>query len=163
LLRQAAFLFKLSKTAADPELAATLVKTAADLKDAADSLDGDTDIETQTKKAKWGRGYCAATIQFRNDKFEPVSFSARKRRDVGGGTMQDMKTHLEKLQVQIAECQMIRDLATDPNKRELFGRLAAHFNVLAREIETSMADLGPQNRRAVSEVNGDGGGFILSH
>jgi hypothetical protein len=77
--------------------------------------------------------------------------------------MQDMKTHLEKLQVQIAECQMIRDLATDPNKRELFGRLAAHFNVLAREIETSMADLGPQNRRAVSEVNGDGGGFILSH
>ena len=52
LRRQAAFLFKLSKTAADPELAATLVKTAADLKDAADSLDGDTDIETQTKKAK---------------------------------------------------------------------------------------------------------------
>jgi hypothetical protein len=54
--------------------------------------------------------------------------------------MQDMKIYLEKIQVQIAECQMICDLATDPNKRELFGRLAAHFNVLAREIEKTMAD-----------------------
>ena len=32
----------------------------------------------------------------------------------------------------------IRDLATDPNKRELFGRLAEHHKVLAAEIERAM-------------------------
>lgn len=53
--------------------------------------------------------------------------------------MKDMQTHLEKLQVQIAECEMIRDLATDPKKRELFAKLADHFRVLAGEIEKSMA------------------------
>lgn len=53
--------------------------------------------------------------------------------------MKDMQAHLEKLQVQIAECEMVRDLATDPKKRELFARLADHFRVLAGEIEKSMA------------------------
>jgi hypothetical protein len=35
--------------------------------------------------------------------------------------MKDMRAHLEKLKVQVAECELIRDLATDPRKRELFG------------------------------------------
>jgi hypothetical protein len=48
----------------------------------------------------------------------------------------DMQAHLEKLHVQIAECEMIRDLATDPAKRELFARLAEHFKVLVSEVET---------------------------
>ena len=52
--------------------------------------------------------------------------------------MKDMQVHLEKLLVQIAECEMIRDLATDPKKRELFTRLADHFRVLASEIEKTM-------------------------
>lgn len=39
-----------------------------------------------------------------------------------------MKTQLEKLQRDTAECEMIRDLATDPKKRELFDRLAAHLS-----------------------------------
>ena len=34
--------------------------------------------------------------------------------------MEDMLAHLETLQVQIAECEMIRDLATDPVKRAPF-------------------------------------------
>jgi hypothetical protein len=42
--------------------------------------------------------------------------------------MKDVRAHLEKLQVQIAECEMIRDLATDPKKRELFTRLAEVFS-----------------------------------
>jgi hypothetical protein len=54
--------------------------------------------------------------------------------------MLDMKAHLEKLHVQIAECEIIRDLATDPNKRELFGRLAEHHKVLAAEIERAIAE-----------------------
>ena len=39
--------------------------------------------------------------------------------------MKDMTAHLEKLRTQIAECEMIRDLATDPKKRDLFAKLAA--------------------------------------
>jgi hypothetical protein len=49
--------------------------------------------------------------------------------------MEDMLAHLEKLRVQIAECEMIRDLATDPAKRELFTKLAEHYRVLALEVE----------------------------
>jgi hypothetical protein len=52
--------------------------------------------------------------------------------------MQDMKVHLEKLRVQIAECEMIRDLATDPAKRALFDKLARHFAVLAGELERAI-------------------------
>src|SRR5258708_11078094 len=33
--------------------------------------------------------------------------------------MQDYQTHLEKLRTDAAECALIRDLATDPAKREL--------------------------------------------
>jgi hypothetical protein len=52
--------------------------------------------------------------------------------------MQDMLAHLEKLHVQIAECEMIRDLATDPAKRELFTKLAEHYRVLALEVERAI-------------------------
>lgn len=57
--------------------------------------------------------------------------------------MQDMKAQLEKLRVQIAECEMIRDLATHPKKRELFTKLAEHYRVLAAEVERAMADQSP--------------------
>jgi hypothetical protein len=52
--------------------------------------------------------------------------------------MKDMQTHLERLRVQVAECEMIRDLATDEKKRQLFARLAEHFRILATEIERAM-------------------------
>lgn len=52
--------------------------------------------------------------------------------------MQDMKTHLEKLRADAAECALIRDLATDPGKRELFTRLAEHLGTLAREVEAAI-------------------------
>ena len=50
-----------------------------------------------------------------------------------------MKAHLEKLRSDAAECALIRDLATDPAKRELFKRLADHLNTLAGEIEAAIA------------------------
>lgn len=50
--------------------------------------------------------------------------------------------HLEKLRADAAECALIRDLATDPNKRELFARLAAHMSVLASEVEAAIAQAG---------------------
>ncbi|HET7885274.1 MAG TPA: hypothetical protein VFL62_03510 [Bradyrhizobium sp.] len=53
--------------------------------------------------------------------------------------MQDMRAHLEKLRTDAADCALIRDLATDPVKRELFSRLAAHLGALAGDIEAVMA------------------------
>jgi hypothetical protein len=53
--------------------------------------------------------------------------------------MRDLQAHLEKLRTQLAECELIRDLATDDAKRELFTRLAEHFKVLAHQIEAVMA------------------------
>ena len=52
--------------------------------------------------------------------------------------MKDMQGHLEKLRVQLSECEMIRDLATDLRKRELFTRLADHFRVLMGELERAI-------------------------
>jgi hypothetical protein len=53
--------------------------------------------------------------------------------------MQDMKAHLEKLRADAAECALIRDLATDPEKRALFTRLAVHLSALASEVEAAIA------------------------
>lgn len=52
--------------------------------------------------------------------------------------MRDMMAHLEKLKTDAAECALIRDLATDPVKRELFNRLADHLNALASEVEAAV-------------------------
>ena len=53
--------------------------------------------------------------------------------------MQDMKAHLEKLPADAAECALIRDLATDPQKRVLFTRLAEHLSALASEVAAAVA------------------------
>jgi hypothetical protein len=47
---------------------------------------------------------------------------------IAGVAMQDMLAQLEKLRRDAAECELIRNLATDPKKRELFDRLAAALN-----------------------------------
>ena len=60
--------------------------------------------------------------------------------------MQDMQTHLEKLRTEVAECELIRNLATDPNKRDLFDRLAALLWVLAAEVERGMLESGNKGR-----------------
>ncbi|MBR1175022.1 hypothetical protein JQ617_13720 [Bradyrhizobium sp. KB893862 SZCCT0404] len=49
--------------------------------------------------------------------------------------MKDMIAHWEKLQADAAECALIRDLATDRMKRELYSRLAEHLRTLAGEVE----------------------------
>lgn len=54
--------------------------------------------------------------------------------------MKDMQAQLEKLRKDAAECALIRDLATDPKKRELFTRLADHLSVLAGEVERVVAE-----------------------
>jgi hypothetical protein len=52
--------------------------------------------------------------------------------------MKDLKLHLDKLRADAAECDRIRDLADDPQKRDLFARLAEHYRVLAAEIERAI-------------------------
>jgi hypothetical protein len=57
--------------------------------------------------------------------------------------MKDMQTHLEKLRVQVSECELIRGLATDKAKRALFDRLAQHSRALAAELERAIAGAKP--------------------
>lgn len=56
--------------------------------------------------------------------------------------MNELQARLTKLQADAADCAHIRDVATDPNKRELFARLARHLTVLAEEMERVMGDAG---------------------
>jgi hypothetical protein len=52
--------------------------------------------------------------------------------------MKDYQAQLEKLRRDAAECALIRDLATDTAKRELFDRLAVHLESLANHVEQAM-------------------------
>jgi hypothetical protein len=54
----------------------------------------------------------------------------------------EMRVHSEKLPADAAECERIRVSVTDPEKRELFTRLAQHLRVLAAEIESAMVRRG---------------------
>ncbi|MBR0801445.1 hypothetical protein JQ615_39490 [Bradyrhizobium jicamae] len=57
--------------------------------------------------------------------------------------MKDMEAHLEKLRVEAEECELISRLATDPTKKALFAKLAAHQRALADEVERTMKQAGP--------------------
>ena len=52
--------------------------------------------------------------------------------------MKDYRASLEKLRQDAAEAALIRDLATDKTKREMFDRLHQHLNRLADEVEQAM-------------------------
>ena len=52
--------------------------------------------------------------------------------------MKDYQAHAKRLRKDAAECALIRDLATDLAKRDLFDRLATHLFVLADQVEMEM-------------------------
>jgi hypothetical protein len=54
--------------------------------------------------------------------------------------MKDYRASLEKLRTGAAEAALIRDLATDQTKRDMFDRLHRHLNRLADEVEQAMAE-----------------------
>jgi hypothetical protein len=56
--------------------------------------------------------------------------------------MKDYQASLEKLRADAAEAALIRDLATDPAKREMFNRLASHLTALADQVELAMIEAG---------------------
>jgi hypothetical protein len=52
--------------------------------------------------------------------------------------MKDYQASIEKLRTDAAEYALIRDLATDKAKREMFDRIARHLSQLADEVERAM-------------------------
>ncbi|MCK1441563.1 hypothetical protein IVB34_18175 [Bradyrhizobium sp. 2] len=52
--------------------------------------------------------------------------------------MKDFHASLEKLRKDAAEAALIRDLATDSVKRDLYGKLHEHFITLADQVEQAM-------------------------
>jgi hypothetical protein len=52
--------------------------------------------------------------------------------------VKDYQASLEKLRRDAAEAALIRDLATDVSKRELFAKLHDHFKALADQVEAAM-------------------------
>ena len=52
--------------------------------------------------------------------------------------MKDYQASLEKLRRDAAEYALIRDLATDPAKRDVFDRLHQHLSRLADEVQMAM-------------------------
>jgi hypothetical protein len=48
---------------------------------------------------------------------------------------------MEKLRRDAAEAALIRDLAIDPAKREMFDRLADHFTQLADQVEMALVGM----------------------
>jgi hypothetical protein len=60
--------------------------------------------------------------------------------------MKDYKASLEKLRKEAADAALIRDLATDKLKRDLYDRLHRHLNGLADEVERAMN--GPEKEAA---------------
>lgn len=53
--------------------------------------------------------------------------------------MKDYQASLEKLRKDAAEAALIRDLATDPEKREMFDTLSRHLTILADQVEHAMS------------------------
>jgi hypothetical protein len=52
--------------------------------------------------------------------------------------VKDYRASIEKLRKDAAEAALIRDLATDHTKREVYDRLHQHLNRLADEVEQAM-------------------------
>lgn len=55
------------------------------------------------------------------------------------GMMGDMRTKLEKLRLDAADCDLISKLAADHAKRELFARLSRRLLDMATDVEAAIA------------------------
>jgi hypothetical protein len=62
------------------------------------------------------------------------------RTKVRAAAMKDYRASLEKFRQDAAEAAIIRDLATDKAKRDMFDRLHQHLNRLADEVEQAIND-----------------------
>ncbi|MGY3238548.1 hypothetical protein ACVWZ4_000819 [Bradyrhizobium sp. USDA 4472] len=55
--------------------------------------------------------------------------------------MKDILVHLERLRANIANCEELRRSAKSDIKRNVFRRAAAHYKVLAGELECALAEM----------------------
>jgi hypothetical protein len=55
-----------------------------------------------------------------------------------------LRVKLEKFLVEAEDCDLIAKLATDPQKRELFKKLAADLRSMARDIDAEIAGHAPE-------------------
>ena len=53
--------------------------------------------------------------------------------------MKDIQTQLEKLRSEAAQCLVASNLTTDPEKRQLFARVAEHITGLASAVQNEVA------------------------
>jgi hypothetical protein len=53
--------------------------------------------------------------------------------------MEDLNAKLEKLLMDAEDCDLVGRLAADPNKRELFEKLAADLRAITRDIQVVIA------------------------
>jgi hypothetical protein len=55
--------------------------------------------------------------------------------------MKDLTAKLERLLSEAAECDLIANLATDPDKRAAFERMARHYRTMVEELRADIAKL----------------------
>jgi hypothetical protein len=64
---------------------------------------------------------------------------ARRFRDLMSGLMKQ----LSKIRAEAAECNLVANLATDPEKKQMYTRLAEHLTSLASEVERAVREGKP--------------------
>jgi hypothetical protein len=72
-----------------------------------------------------------------------VTESAFAPAQQGSNAVKDYRASVEKLRTDAADAALIRDLATDQTKRDMYERLHQHFNRLADEVEQAIK-FGPK-------------------
>jgi hypothetical protein len=55
-----------------------------------------------------------------------------------GASMSDIQSVLGKLRSEVAECLILSNVATDPEKRQLFAKVAEHINGLASAVQSEL-------------------------
>jgi hypothetical protein len=67
--------------------------------------------------------------------------------------MKDYVASIEKLRSDAAEAALIRDLATDPTKRDMFDRIHTHLKRLADEVEHAMNQSGSSRTKVTGTMS----------
>ena len=57
--------------------------------------------------------------------------------------MKDLRATLERILTEAEDCELIGKLATDPNKHDLFKKLAVDLRTMAKDIEAMIVDGAP--------------------
>jgi hypothetical protein len=68
--------------------------------------------------------------------------------------MEELKARREKCLVDAADCELIANLATEPSKREIFGRLARQLKQMADDIGAVIAAREAKDAARGASVSG---------